>query len=365
MKRLIYVLTFGLLIGTSCKNYDQQKVNYEVTDFSNEIHLNSEKLEITSVLLNPDRIRIIDSYLVVLQDRKDTLVSIFNLQDLKHLFSFGMKGRGPNEFNLSFPTSFNTAYVNDGGFTLGNMMNNIQYYKIDDLLNKNSVPYKIAKLPPKLNGFCAITLIGDSLIYGAPYGGDNIDLFKYNLQSKQLDILVEYPRDFPLINNEIKRSIYVCYMTTKPDNTKFARTYSNIGRIEIFDVNNDKRPHYNISYKKFPTLKENLNLDRSSKAPRPDGEEKIFSWGFTSNDKYIYVQVYNDKYDKIAGSNGPNKSFIPEIHIFKWDGQPVAKCILDSHFISFDVDKAGKYIYTISYFEPNIIRRYDLSKSIL
>lgn len=365
MNRIINFLFFGLVIVSGCKNHYQQKVNYEVTDLANEISLNSEKLEITSVILKMTRMRIIDSYLVVWQNRKDTLVSIFQLQDLKHLYSFGNKGNGPNEFNLTFPASFVPVYINGGSFTLGNKMNNIQYYKIDDLLNRNTVPYKIVKLPPKLNGFRAIANIGDSLIYGAPYGEDNIDIFKYNVKSKQLIILVKYPDDFPLINGEIKRSVYGCYMTAKPDKTKFARTYSNIGRIEIFDVTNDKKSPIVISYIKFPALKDNLNLDRTSKGPRNDGEEMVFSWGITSNDKYIYVQVYNDRYDKIAGPKGVNESFIPEIHIFNWDGKPVGKCILNAHFLNFDVDKEGKYLYTVSDFEPNSIRRYDLSNSNL
>lgn len=359
MRKLVYLVVSGFLLVYCNENRDENGADFIVADFPKEISLSSEELEISSVLLKISRIEVIDSFFVVYQKRSDTIFSIFQLPDLKHLYSFGKKGNGPYEFNLAFATTFKSVHGSESAFAMGNKMNNVQYYKVNDLLNNNSTPYKIAKLPPKLNGFRAITYLGDSLIFGAPYGTNDMDLFKYNTNDKLLEMFIEYPDDYPYMDNDAKRRLYGCYMAVKPDNTEFARTYANMGKIELYYAN-DNDP-FVISYKNFPPLRENLKLSKSSKVQNSNGEEKIFSWGIRANNRYIYVQVFDEVYTKVAGSGGPLQSFVPQIHVFDWKGNPIAKLQLDSNFIVFDIDSEGKYLYTSSVFEDNIIRRYYLS----
>ncbi len=363
MKIVFYAFCLSFIFGCNSSSKHLKNVDYVLDDFPKKINLESEELKISSVLLKIDELLVIDSLVVVYQNRKDTIFSIFQLPDLKHIHSFGSKGNGPNEFNLSFSATFGPVYgTANSTFAIGNKMTKVHYYRINDLLNKEQTPYKIASLPPKLNGFRAISYIGDTLIYGAPYGKTNIDIFKYTISDKKLDSYLEYPDDYPLISGEIKRGVYGCYMAAKPDRTKFARSYANMGIIEIYDISKDNHSPFVISYKDFPSLKENLHLDSSTKFPNHRQEQKIFSWGIRANDKYIYTLVYNDRYDKVVGEEGPLESFIPEIHIFDWSGNPIAKCTPDHNFIMYDIDSEGRYLYTSSLFDENIIRRYDLSK---
>lgn len=361
MKKIICIIILGVLLINCGKSDSTDKVDFFLVDFPKVVEMKSEKLQISDVLLKINRLHVIDSFLVIYQKRKDILFSVFDLHSLKHLYSFGSKGNGPNEFNLAFSSTFKPVYGKGSVFAMGNKMNNVQYYKIKELLNNITTPYKIAKLPPKLNGFRAMAYIGDSIIYGSPYAGENIDLFRFNVDDKVLNNYVEYPKDYPLIDSETKREVYGCYMTAKPDNTKFARTYSNMGKIEIFDI--DNKSSFVISYEGFPSLKDNLQLNKSSKNVEHRGDQRVFSWAITSNDKYIYVKVFNDRYDKIADSEGYNESFVPEVHVFDWDGNPITKLKLENYFNYYDVDNEGKYLYTSSVFEEDIIRRYDLSKT--
>jgi len=362
MKKIVCI-AICLYTIVSCSS--GKNSNFIISDFPKELEISSEKIQISSILLNINRLIVVDSFLVISQNRrKDTLFSIFKLPDFKHFHSFGTKGNGPNEFNMSFASTFNKVYTGSSSFAIGNRMNNVQYYNIGNLKSNISVPYKKVRLPVKLNGFRAMSYIGDSLIFGAPYGGDNIDLFKFSTKNKNLEKYVEYPGDFPLIDAEQKRSVYGCYMAVKPDNSKFVRTYANIGKIEIFDIGKNELSPVVLEYKDFPSVSENLKIDRFSRKVKGGKEQKVFSWGVRASENYIFVSVYNDFFHKISGSKGPSESFIPEIHVFDWFGKPIVKYKLDSHFVFYDVDKSGKFMYTSSLSEDGVVRRYDLNKNL-
>lgn len=356
----ILILIILVLFITSCSKPKLENVfDFETKNFPKNIKILSEKLKLPSEVLKIESFNVIGSFLVINQDRRDLLFSILNISNLEHVKSFGVKGNGPNEFNLAFPNTFKPMYKgNQKMFATGNKMSNVQYYKIEDLISGNETPYKITKLSPSLNGYRAIVYIKDSLIVGAPYGGDT-DLFKYS-KERGVDKFLKYPNKFPLIKKELKREVYGSYMAANPNNKKFVRTYSNIGRIEIFDLINPTP--FIINYKNFPSLKENLKLNTNSKYPNRNKDEKVFSWGIKASKKYIYVSVYNNLYTNVVGKNGPKQSFIPAVHVFDWSGKPIANLTLDNHYINFDVDESGEFLYTESMYEEGNIRRYDLRK---
>ena len=239
------------------------------------------------------------------------------------------------------------------------MMTKIQYYKITDVIDKNFEPYRIESLPPKLNGYRSIAYISDSLIIGAPYRG-NMNLFKFNTSTKKLETLKEYPEKFPLMDPEMMREVYGCALAVKPDNSRFALAYACIGIIEINDLKSGKA--ITISYKGFPSLEKNTGLTSTSISRKPNSDEQYFCANISATDKYIYASIYNEKCSKIFYKDGPNRTFIPEIHVFDWSGNPKVKIKLDDYYSLFDIDLMDKYLYTINDNIENKIERYDLSK---
>lgn len=330
-----------------------------VDKFPLNIELKAEDLKVAPVLLKPSRMIIVDSFLIVYQNRKDTMISIFALPDCKYIKGFGQQGRGPEEFNLAFANTFKPVHFSlNSSFGMGNNMTNIQYYKIMDVLNNNIKPYKIVSLPAKLNGFRAITYFTDTLIIGAPYRG-NMDLFKYQVLSNEMVSFRDYDKEFPLMDPEIKREVYGCFMDGKPDNSKLVISYGNKGIIEILNINNNK--HIEIKYKDFPTLEENLKLDNNSKVITFNPEQMVFCWGIVATNKHIYARINNTQYKNIAGREGMIRTFIAGIHVFDWSGNPVAIIKPDKFYNCFYIDEKDNYLYTIDENLENIIRRYDLS----
>lgn len=351
-----------VLIFSSCNNSNSTNdIDLIITKFPLEISLEAEKYIIHSKPVKISRFNILDSLLVIHQNIANPLFSIYELKTLKHIKSFGSKGNGPNEFNMALPNTFKPIYGDELAFGMGNRLTKVQFYKIYDILNDDFSPYKTISLNPKLNRFRAISYLGDSLIFGAPYSQENIDIFKFDIKSNFLNTYVTYPNEFPLLSPEDKRNVYGSYLATKPDNTKFVRTYNNQASVEIYKTK-DNKP-FTIDYKNFPALHENLKINRSSKSSSSSIEQKIFSWGVKANDKYIYVFVINDFYYNISDNKGFKESLRPEVHVFDWKGGPIAKLKFDNGFINFDIDKEGRYLYASSEFEGNTILKYDLKKA--
>jgi hypothetical protein len=353
------LLSLCILCLLTCKRNITTSSDNIIDAFPLISTIKETKLTVPPILFNPSNMCIVDSFLVVTQRRQDTIFSIFSLPNCKYLLSFGTKGRGPNEFNLSFENvTLGPVHGRSSSFAVGNNMNNIQYYEIKQILQNNFTPNKIEELPNELNGFRAIIYLDDSIIYGAPYQG-NMHLFKYNSESKKLEQFIEYPKIFPLLHPEIKREVFGCFMAVKPDNSKFVLAYSIIGKIEIFDLIKDNP--ISISYKGFPSIEENTGLNSTSQFLVSNPEERIFCEGIVATNKYFYVRVLNDKYSKVYLKNGPKRSFVPEIHVFDWSGNPILKIILENYYSNYNIDVDDHYLYTIDDSVENIIKRYDLT----
>ncbi|MCU0413399.1 MAG: TolB-like 6-bladed beta-propeller domain-containing protein [Ignavibacteriaceae bacterium] len=353
---------FGILIFViGCTKATRLNENGVIIDtFPKEAFLEAIELKTPPILFKPSNMCIVDSFLVVTQSRRDTIFTIFKLPNCEYLLSFGNQGKGPNEFNLSMEfVTLGTVYGEYRSFAVGNLLTKIQYYKINDILNRVFKPYRIERLPPKLNRFRAITYISDSLIFGAPYRGD-MHLFEYNARTKVLKSFRDYPEKFPLRDPEFMREPFACFMATKPDNSKFVVAYYYKGIIEIYDLKNDKQ--IIISYRGFPSLRENTGLNRTSKYLEFRPESLRFCERIFATNKYIYACIANEKYSTIYDADGLNRTFIREIHVFDWSGNPIIKYKLDKFYNYYVIDKIDNYLYTIDDSVENIIMRYDLRK---
>ncbi|HPR31897.1 MAG TPA: BF3164 family lipoprotein [Prolixibacteraceae bacterium] len=299
---------------------------------------------------------VVDSFLIIKQSQGVSLFSIFSLPDCKHICDFGKKGHGPGEFIYSF--DFCPLYCEKSGFVVSNKLISLNYYQIEDLINEKFMPYKVIYLPPKLNRFREITAIGDSLIFGASYGG-NMEMFKFNNISNTLECFREFPDNYPEMSNEHKTNLYAYFLASKPDNTQFVRVYESQGKIEVFNLNSNKT--IIIKYKNFPSLEENLHLDNSSRDLRYFTNQKIFCWGIQATNKYIYLRVYNDNYTNIVGDDDLLRTFIPDIHVFDWNGNPIAKIKISEYFDYYCVDLNDDYIFTCDGYYSDIICRYRIT----
>jgi hypothetical protein len=168
MKNLINLICILCLFA--CAKTNPENRNIIVEEFPKIKNLTSQSLSIPPILLRPVKTFIVDSFLIVAQSRPDSIYSIFQLPDCKYLMSFGVKGKGPNEFLNSSPGfTLEPVYSNQGSFAVDNMRNNIQYYRINDILQNNITPYKTEELPSGMDGCQSIGYFYDTIIIATPW----------------------------------------------------------------------------------------------------------------------------------------------------------------------------------------------------
>jgi hypothetical protein len=357
------VLTICLLLLSGCARKSTDNYDILIDKFPLTEALKATEIKVPPILLRPSNLCIADSFMIVSQSRQDSLFSFFKLPDCRYVFSFGIRGRGPDEFNLSMENvTLSPVSGKTSKFAVGNNLTRIQYYRINDIINKDIHPYKIIDLPSELSRFRAITYLGDSVIFGAPYGG-NIHILKYNTITQKPETFRDYPEVFPFEDPESIREPFAYTIAAKPDNSKIVLGYVNQGIIEIYDLTDGRS--LTMSYKGFPSLKENTGLNSTSKFWNHNPEEFVFCRNISATNKYIYVDVLNDHYSKIFNENGPKRSFISEIHVFDWSGNPIIKFKFVKYFRYFDIDKSDKYLYTLDDSVENVIVRYDIGTSLL
>jgi WD40 repeat protein len=360
LKNSIYLICIICIVSCTINT----SINYDrlIDKFPKVIILKGIELKVPPIVLNPDNLRIVDSFMIITQSRSDSIFSFFRIPDGKYLMSFGNRGKGPNEFLTSFQyVTLAPVYCKSSTFAVGNMMTTIRYYKISDIINKDLKPFRVENLPPELNRFRSIAYVSDSLILGAPYRG-NFHLFKFNTNTKVLESFRNYPDKYPLLDIEIKRDVYGCSMAVKPDNSKLVVAYANTGKIEIYDLTNGK--YITMIYKGIPSLEENTGLNKDSKFWYHNPEEIVCCRKIATTNKYIYIDVFNDHYSKIFNNDGPNRTYIPEIHVFDWAGNPITKINLTNYYRYFDVDMIDKYLYAIDDNIEDRIFQYDLTKAL-
>jgi len=353
----ICFLCLSSCFTNSTKNYDKLIDKFPLVET-----LGAEEIKIPPILLKPSNMCVVDSFLLVSQSRNDSLFSLFKLPNCDYLLSFGIRGRGPNEFMTSMENvTLGQVSGENSQFAVGNKLTNIQYYRINDIINRDINPFKIAYLPSELSRFRAITYLSDSVIFCAPYGG-NMHICKYNTFTKKLETFGDYPEVFPFTDPELMREPFAYTIAVKPDNTKIVLAYVYRGIIEIYNLFDGKSS--TLTYKDFPSFKENTGLNSTSKFWKHNTEKLLYSRNIAATNKYIYVDVLNDHYSKIFNENGPKRTFISEIHLFDWAGNPIAKFRFAKYYRYFDIDKMDKYLYTIDDSVNNVIKRYDLSISL-
>src|SRR5512145_1659883 len=96
MRNILYLFCVFCLL--SCKKTETVNKTIIIDKLPPAKKIESQIIKVPPILLRPDGSCIVDSFLIIVQRRKDTIFSIFKLPECKYLLSFGNQGKGPNEF---------------------------------------------------------------------------------------------------------------------------------------------------------------------------------------------------------------------------------------------------------------------------
>ena len=331
-KLLIYSL-LGLLVACSAPVAKKEIV---VSEFPESKELKATIVHTSPVILAPEAMFIMDDRIYIVQPKKDTIFDIFDLNDCRYLHSLGTRGGGPDEF--IYPQA-NTVQVHDKQFTLFDRTfmrtvairpnGSLQIVKSDQMFGS------------PVNGFLRIN---DSLcssyadcFYSLEPG--DLEYRVKNLRSGTEVKFSKYPDLSPRkFTGDTRCQVYYKYLTANAARGKFAAFYTHFKFFRIYNVSDtieiEKEVHVNV-----PPFEQVADVDDWQK-------RQLFYGQVFSSDNYIYVYTY-----------------LSEIQVWDWDGNPVISYSLDHQFFTFTISEKTKKIYTVSAAEEDWDKFfvYDLS----
>jgi hypothetical protein len=284
--------------------------------------------------------------LIILYQKKDTALDIFQLPECKYLFSAGQKGRGPNDF--SGQCDIRSLQFTENGFSIIEDYGLLRKFIIDDkgknisTVNHKNINTDFLTLP--INGF---NTINDTLSIAF----SNIDI-KYNEGYEFVRINTKTGTNrlfspFPDWNKTIwaknhKAFAYIKNTVPHPSGTKFAVFYAFFKRWRIYNSKTELVKDIAVNIHPYA-----VNDDLSQRI--------IYYYNYPrASDKYIYVLCK----DRKANENIDNET---KLQVWDWDGNPVADLILDKKIDFFVVSEKYQKIYTVNVDEEHEDKIYVYS----
>ena len=271
---------------------------------------------------------------------------VYSFPEFKYLYSFGHKGRGPNEYQQ--PSLIRNTPGNNFSFR-DNVNNVISTYEITAdsarLLDKYTFSSPNARLLP-----WEINHIDDSTYLLARYDQKWSQRELWNL--KNATILDSLPDRF-----ELRKKLGNGYYTVFDDcrivsnRNRFVLGFLLQDRIEIGNIQNNKATVVKtIGASKAPEFL----LYKDNGATALDTENTtIYYQNLFAGDHYIYALYSGESWD-ITDMKNSNI-----IQVFDWEGIPIALLQLDRQIANLIVDEASNTIYGISPIQnPDVVYTY-------
>ncbi len=334
----IKAIVLCLLFLVACTTDD----GYEtiiVKEFLKDTTLIGEIIDIFPVPHCPENILILDSLLIFKNgDMCDGLFFyVYDKNSHNHLGSFGNRGRGPNEF-LSIKTNGQYSLTNNSisiwvqdrlGLKLINIARSLETKEIvvdDELL------YISREFHPIIDVF---------LLSNGDFTGKSLNqtgrLFYYDKENNQTSYIEYFPkvRRLPFDENMID-NLYIGPTRISNDNSKIVSALELFKRIDVFTAETDHL--FSIVFDDSP---ENPDFFINSNDPIP-GTLMHFYYDLFLTENYIYALNINMSEDKL---NREVDTGYSEIHVFSWEGEPVALYRLNHLIYSVTIDEENDYLY--------------------
>lgn len=322
MKSFKYLFTVMLCVAclSSCNEVERIK---RYNEFNEIVTLSGDRDTISSPMLYPRNIFISDNKLVVLNEKTDTLFQVFSLPDLHYAYSFGIKGEGPEDFNMP---AINVVSYEEDGFTLLDV-NKLKHIHVSDeasTVSSEVLPFDF----PYYNGMMKLS---DSL-YCCDAGLEEDKEYMFLRLGSEPVLRGEYPENVDRFKETLARNqAYDKITVVKPGGGGFASFYRYTRRYRIYDSEG--------------TLLDDVILDIApgNKEPDAEGENNyIHAISAFATENYIYTLNLDMVPKEIMEGNR-----MPNIQVFDWDGVPVKQYLLDRFISSFAVDEKGGKIYGV------------------
>ena len=339
----IFTQIFILLLLVQCQ-VDNKTI--KIDDIVATDTLVSNALTVKENILMPTKIFAIEDKLLIFDHAKTNIFKVFKLPDLEFLYSFGNKGKGPDEFTFIDPNSM--KMIDNELCFLDNYT--IKWISVEDdrMLITKKKTIKIEKAPT--NRLC---LMNDSIYVADAFFHDE---FKHEFQKVNISkkAVIEKFGNYPNEKIDFKEDIdkYLAFMkasTSNLRNDKIVSFYLYFNRLKIFDINGKLLKDVVIKHN-HPKYK-----------PEAKNDNIIYRVEPFATNKFIYVlNIERSKRDFESNIS----TFMPKLEIWSWQGELLKKYILDKPIIAFTISDDNSKLYGTSILNMNEIYEFDLPKQL-
>ena len=355
MKRkniLIYLLVIGFV---SCKTSNVFEGEHKFIDrFPLRLFLEAEILYVDMPGIVD--LAIADTILLALIiPDPEILLQAYSLNNYKPIGTLIKKGQGPDEFlQASAPIQFAEDSTGFKAWMIDHSQHALFLLNITKTIERQAT---IVEQKYDLTGF-GFTFnwvhVNDTLFWGTNWTFDNIELFAYNAHKEQITNQTKLFK--PSRNSFLNLiSAYSHGVAVKPDRTKILINMLYLNQLHIISLTNIEN-RFSFSTSKHPGNFEQIihlmNTDR-------DDDMIMYYRDVRTTDQFVFAS-YNTYQRK--DEDNASKTII---HVFDWEGNPIALLELPNYFSYFAIDEKRKFLYGLSYdefYEREILFRYDIKE---
>ena len=297
-------------------------------------------------IIKPEQLLVKGRYLIINNQREDSIFMIFELPGLKCIAAFGIRGRGPDEF--SFPRIVETA--EDSILFYIYEMSNEKLYKVS--INKLSPEYYLT-LPKGNRSFddkqIAFTDAGTAYYTASTDNGKMI--FCFNKDSLPQ---VRKFKDLSISGINGSWTTFIGDFGINKSLGRIAYAYKYFKRLSIIDMKN--------------LNEKNIIFDARELAKGQNDIETLgptnitHFWGMSPKEKYFWMLYSGRTPVEVQRDNRNNDKYI-FVEQYDWNGNPVKRYKLDD-WGYFCVDEKNKTIYLASTASIYSILKYNIPDSI-
>ena len=266
---------------------------------------------------------------------------IYSIGNLQYLGKCLSRGKGPNEFlSIDYDQNFLlengniVLWVSDPVLQKRALLNITQSLRtgrtICDTIFRIASDYKYFQM-------------NDSMVLLQKYVPGNICLSVQNQHTGQTIQEYEFYKSY--IPKSIPISLLGMGITKHPEKDLFVGNMLYFNQINVFS--SDMKTNFTLSYQPPIDIFETAGL--------LDSDFILYYLSLRVSSEYIYALYLNKKLGLYPHEEGET-----EIHVFNWEGAPIARIRIPDNIIYFTVDEKHRYIYGLKGNEELYRYKFDI-----
>jgi hypothetical protein len=344
MKTPSFIFLILIVLGSNACNSRTAQYS-DISDFMTEKNIQFDDHKVSVLLGMPMEILVMNDMAIILDGQTDKNFHILSIEDFRYLGSFIRRGKGPGEEVFIYPAFKKYGY------------DKILYQSEHDLklasviMSDNSLDIVILEkieLPKHLSSGGDFTLVNGNIFNSFGFPPASKDYYVLNLKTGKITEWGESP---PLTDKNVHRHGWISDRHSKLTTVSIkqnlvASVFTILPILRIYSLEKEEL----IVELIMSDVSDNVEIMTTGQK-LPNGTGLIdYYHSIKSTDDYIYALYAGVSIDDSfkEGEEFYYKEVANELHIWKWDGTPVMKLLLDRPVFAFDVTPDNKKIIATS-----------------